>query len=369
MGDVKYDGKVAGKVECIVIGAGVVGLAVARALALEGREVLVLEAAEGIGTGTSSRNSEVIHAGIYYPAGSTKARLCVEGKEELYSYCARRGLPHRRLGKLIVAACEAERAKLDTIAARAEANGVHDLRFLSGSDVGRLEPDLSAAHGLLSPSTGIIDSHAFMLSLQAEAESAGALFAFRAPVTGGTAEAGGITLRLGGAEPCAVEAEVAINAAGLFAHRVAALIEGLPPGTVPEIRYAKGNYFGLGTRAPFSHLVYPVPEPGGLGVHLTLDMSWRARFGPDVEWIDTVDYRVDPARAAPFYAAIRRYWPGLPDDALRPDYAGIRVKLPAAEPDFEIGRPVPSLVNLFGIESPGLTASLAIAAHVAAIAA
>ncbi len=359
----------AGRVDCIVIGAGVVGLAMARRLALDGREVLVVEAADGIGTGTSSRNSEVIHAGIYYAAGSAKARLCVDGKERLYAYCAARGVPHRRIGKLIVAACEAEGSRLEGIAARAAANGVGDLRLLSKAEIGRMEPALAVAAALFSPSTGIIDSHAFMLSLQGEAEAAGAAFAFRTPVAGGTAGASGIALELDGPEPCIVEADLAVNSAGLLATRVAGAIEGLPAGAVPEIRYAKGNYFGLTSRAPFDHLVYPVPEPGGLGVHLTLDMAGRARFGPDVEWTDTLDFRVDPARAAPFYAAIRRYWPGLPDGALQPDYAGIRVKVVGGEPDFEIARPVPSLINLFGIESPGLTASLAIAEEVAALAA
>ena len=306
---------------------------------------------------------------IYYPAGSAKARLCVEGKERLYSYCAERGLPHRRLGKLIVAVCDEERPGLETLAARGEANGLDALEFLTRAEIGRLEPALSVAHALFSPSTGIIDSHAYMLSLQGDAEGAGAVFAFRSPVTAGAAGGRGVTLELGGAAPCLVEAEIAVNAAGLFAHRVAASIDGLQPEAIPAIRYAKGNYFGLAARAPFSHLVYPVPEPGGLGVHLTLDLSGRARFGPDVEWIDAVDYALDPARADPFYAAIRRYWPGLPDGALHPAYAGIRVKMPAAEPDFEISRPVPSLINLFGIESPGLTASLAIAAEVAELAA
>ncbi len=358
-----------GRVGCVVIGAGVVGLAIARHLALDGREVLVLEAAEGIGSGTSSRNSEVIHAGLYYPNGSAKARFCVEGKERLYAYCAARGIPHKRLGKLVVASTDGEVPRLEGIARRAEANGVGDLRFLSKQDIARFEPALSASHGLFSPSTGIIDSHAYMLSLQGEAENAGATFAFRSPVAGGDAGDRGVTLEIGGPVPCVVEAEIAINAAGLFGHRIAASIGGLPEGSVPQVRYAKGNYFGLAGRAPFSCLVYPVPEPGGLGVHLTLDMAGRARFGPDVEWVDDIDYAVDPSRAGPFHAAIRRYWPELPDGALYPDYAGIRVKLPGAEADFEISRPVASLVNLFGIESPGLTASLAIAAHVAELAA
>lgn len=354
-----------GLVEVIVVGAGVVGLAVARALARRGREVLVVEAADTIGTGTSSRNSEVIHAGIYYPKDSAKARLCVRGKHMLYAYCAEHGIPHRRLGKLLVATTEAEAAQLDAIGQRAADNGVDNLVALDKAAIARLEPELTAIHALLSPSTGIIDSHSLMLALQGDAEQAGATVAFRTIVLDGKATGTGVRLRLGGAERCTVEARLVVNAAGLFAHRVAASIDGMPPGCIPGIRYAKGNYFGLTRRAPFSHLVYPVPEPGGLGVHLTLDMAGRARFGPDVEWIDDLDYSVDPGRALPFYAAIRRYWPALPDGALSPDYAGIRVKLPVPEPDFEISCPLPGVVNLFGIESPGLTASLALAEEVA----
>lgn len=357
-----------GRVECVVIGAGVIGLAVARALARAGREVLVVEAEGSIGTVTSSRNSEVIHAGLYYPKGSVKARFCKSGRTRLYAYCARHGIPHRRLGKLVVAASEAERPKLAEIASRAAANGVDDLILLDGEEAKRLEPELTAAAALLSPSTGIIDSHAFMLSLRGEAEDAGAMFAFRTPVTGGAIEDDGVRLSLGGAEPCTIEADFVVNAAGLAAHRIAAAIEGVPPVAVPAIRYAKGNYFGLAGKAPFSRLVYPVPEPGGLGVHLTLDMAGRARFGPDVEWIEEPDYRVAPERAEPFYAAIRRYWPALPENALYADYAGIRVKVPGEESDFVISTEAPHLVSLYGIESPGLTASLAIADHVAKLA-
>ena len=357
-----------GRVEAIVIGAGVVGLAVARALALSGREVLVVEACETIGTGTSSRNSEVIHAGIYYAQSSAKARTCLRGKHLLYAYCAARGIPHRRLGKLIVATSEAETTQLEAIARRASANGVEDMEMLDKRSLNKLEPDLAAVRALLSPSTGIVDSHSLMLALESDAEAAGASFVFRTPVSGGEVTARGVRLTLGGADPCAIEAGLVVNAAGLHAHRVAASIDGVARDQVPDMRYAKGNYFGLTGRAPFSHLIYPVPERGGLGVHLTLDMAGRARFGPDVEWIETLDYTVDPGRAEPFYAAIRRYWPGLPEGALHADYAGVRVKLPDPEPDFAIRRPVEGLINLFGIESPGLTASLALAEEVMALA-
>lgn len=357
-----------GRTDCVVIGAGVIGLAVARALARAGRDVLVVEADGAIGTGTSSRNSEVIHAGLYYPEGSVKARFCKAGRTRLYAYCARHGIPHRRLGKLVVATSDAERPKLAEIALRAEANGVDDLVLLDAGEARRLEPELTAAAALLSPSTGIVDSHAFMLSLRGEAEDAGALFAFRTPVTGGAVEDAGIRLSLGGAEPCIMEAGFVVNAAGLAAHHVAASIDGVAAASVPAIRFAKGNYFGLSGKAPFSRLVYPVPEPGGLGVHLTLDMAGRARFGPDVEWIEAPDYRVAPERAEPFYAAIRRYWPALPDGALYADYAGIRVKVPGGESDFVIATDAPGLISLYGIESPGLTASLAIADHIAGLA-
>lgn len=359
------------EVECIVVGAGVVGLAVARALALSGREVLVLESEATIGAGTSSRNSEVIHAGIYYPTGSLKARLCVEGKERLYTYCAERGIPHKRLGKLIVAVEEGEIATFEGIEKRARANGVADLRWLSGAEAKAMEPALRCVAALLSPSTGIIDSHALMLAYQGDAESAGALTVYRAPVEQGTVTNAGIALRVGGAEPLTLRTRILVNSAGLFAPSLARRIEGVPPETIPRDFLCKGNYFTLGGRAPFRHLIYPAPEKAGLGVHLTLDLGGQAKFGPDVEWIDRIDYRVEPRRGERFYEAIRRYWPGLPDGALQPGYAGIRPKIVGPdEPagDFVIQGPavhgVPGLVNLYGIESPGLTASLAIAEEV-----
>lgn len=359
------------EVECVVVGAGVVGLAVARALALSGREVLVLESEATIGAGTSSRNSEVIHAGIYYPTGSLKARLCVEGKERLYAYCAERGIPHKRLGKLIVAAEEAEIATFEGIEKRARANGVADLRWLSGAEAMAKEPALRCVAALLSPSTGIIDSHALMLAYQGDAESAGAITVYRAPVEQGAVTKAGIELRVGGAEPMTLLTRILVNSAGLFAPSLARRIEGVPPETVPRDFLCKGNYFTLSGRAPFRHLIYPAPEKAGLGVHLTLDLGGQAKFGPDVEWTDRIDYRVEPRRGERFYEAIRRYWPGLPDGALQPGYAGIRPKIVGPdEPagDFVIQGPavhgVPGLVNLYGIESPGLTASLAIAEEV-----
>ncbi len=353
------------QVDCVVIGAGVVGLAVAAELAHAGREVLILEAGDAIGTGTSSRNSEVVHAGIYYPEGSLKARFCAPGRERLYEWCRQRGIPHKRLGKLVVATTPGELNALGAIAERARGNGVTDLQFLDAAEARRLEPALSCAGALLSPSTGIVDSHGLLLSLQGEAEDHGAMLAFMSPVTGGSIEAQGILLDIGGDQPMRLQAGLVVNCAGLAAHRIAGSIEGVAPETIPEIRYAKGNYFGVQGRVPFHRLVYPVPEPGGLGVHLTLDLSGQARFGPDVEWIDEIDYRVDPARAEPFYGAIRRYWPALRDGTLFPDYAGIRVKVAALDPaDFMIETANPRLVNLYGIESPGLTSSLAIAAHI-----
>ena len=363
------------RIGCIVVGAGVVGLAVARALALAGREVLVLEAAEGIGTETSSRNSEVIHAGIYYPAGSLMARTCVAGKHALYAYCIERGIAHRRCGKLIVATSAAEGQQLAGIRARAAANGVADLKLLSAAEAVALEPNLRCTAALLSPSTGIVDSHGFMLALQGDAENAGAMFAFRSPVLGGRAEAGGIVLGVGGAEPMTLACGLVVNSAGLHAPALARAIAGMPAGLVPTPYYAKGNYFTLSGRSPFSRLIYPVPVPGGLGVHLTIDLGGQARFGPDVEWIDGIDYTVDPHRADVFYDAVRRYWPGLKQGALQPGYAGIRPKIvppSVARQDFVVQGPethgIAGLINLFGIESPGLTASLALAEHVLTLA-
>jgi L-2-hydroxyglutarate oxidase LhgO len=364
------------RIDCIVVGAGVVGLAIARKLAQAGREVIVLESAEDIGTGTSSRNSEVIHAGIYYAAGSLMARMCVEGKKALYDYCADHGVPHKRCGKLIVATTEAESEKLASIKARAAANGVFDLQPLSGAEARALEPALNCVGALLSPSTGIIDSHAYMLALRGDAESAGAALAFHAPLLRAKVMADSIVVEVGGEAPMTMACGLLVNAAGLYAPALARAIDGMPADRIPASYLAKGNYFSCSARAPFSHLIYPVPEPGGLGVHLTLDMAGQARFGPDVEWIDAIDYAVDPLRAERFYPAIRRYWPTLPDDALLPSYSGIRPKIvpPAvAVQDFMIQGPqdhgVTGLINLFGIESPGLTSSLAIADYVGEFAA
>lgn len=361
------------QVDCLVIGAGVVGLAVARELALSGREVIVLESADAIGTGTSSRNSEVIHAGIYYPAGSLKARSCVEGKQLLYEFCESHGVPYKRLGKLIVASSVEQLPTLHSLKAKAEANGVMDLTFLSRAEALALEPNLDVVGALLSPSSGVIDSHSYMLALQGDAEAAGAMIAFDTPVIGGRVTSNRIEIEAGGANPMTLSARLVVNSAGLHCVDVAHLIQGIPEPTKPKLYYAKGNYFGLTGKPPFSRLIYPVPEAAGLGVHITIDMGMRARFGPDVEWIDELDYEVDPARSEPFYAAVRRYWPGLKDGQLYPDYAGIRPKLqtPSGEAaDFVIQGPsvhgVPGLINLYGIESPGLTASLALARLVGA---
>ena len=361
--------------DCVVVGAGVVGLAAARALALDGREVLVLDAAEGIGTETSSRNSEVIHAGIYYPAGSLMARACVEGKHMLYEYCQDRGVPYARCGKLIVATNEEEAGKLEAIQGRAAANGVPDLALLRREEAVAMEPALSCTAALHSPSTGIIDSHAYMLALQGDAENAGAVFAFHSPVASGRVGTDGIEIAVGGAEPTELRCRTLVNSAGLHAPRLARALQGMPDDAVPGAWYAKGNYFTLTGRNPFSRLVYPVPVPGGLGTHLTIDLGGQARFGPDVEWVDGIGYDVDPRRGESFYAAIRRYWPALPDGALAPGYSGIRPKtVPPGAPaqDFVIQGPerhgIPGLINLFGIESPGLTASLALGRLVSDIA-
>ena len=363
-------------VDCVVVGAGVVGLAVARALALAGREVIVLEAAEGIGTETSSRNSEVIHAGIYYPAGSLMARFCVAGRKQLYGYLVEKGVPHSQCGKLIVATNDLEDGKLADISRRAAVNGVDDMRLLTAAEAVALEPNLRCTSALLSPSTGIIDSHGYMVALQGDAENAGAVVVFHSPALGGRAVAGGVEIDVGGAEPMTLRCNLLVNSAGLHAPALAGGIAGMPRERVPTAYYAKGNYFTLSGKSPFSRLIYPVPVPGGLGVHLTIDLGGQARFGPDVEWIEAIDYRVDPRRADGFYAAVRTYWPELKDGALQPGYSGIRPKIvPQGAPgqDFAVQGPqthgVPGLINLFGIESPGLTASLAIAAHVLEVAA
>ncbi|MBV9565330.1 MAG: NAD(P)/FAD-dependent oxidoreductase, partial [Bradyrhizobium sp.] len=309
------------RVDCVVVGAGVIGLAVARRLAKAGREVILLEAAEGIGTVTSSRNSEVIHAGIYYKAGSLMARMCVAGKRALYAYCADHGIPHRNCGKLIVATTAKEAEKLRSIRVHAEANGVNDMRTLAGEAARALEPALACEAALLSPSTGIVDSHAYMLALRGDAEAAGAALAIHTPLLRAKAAGGRIELETGGASPMTLASGLLVNAAGLDAPATARNIEGMPPDLIPQAYLAKGNYFSCSAKAPFSRLIYPVPEPGGLGVHLTLDLAGQARFGPDVEWVDHIDYTVDPARSERFYPAIRKYWPALPDGALMPSYS------------------------------------------------
>lgn len=359
-------------VDCVVVGAGVVGIAVARALARAGREVIVLDAAEGIGTETSSRNSEVIHAGIYYPKDSLMARFCVAGKRMLYAYCEERGVPHSRCGKLIVATSPEEEDRLAGIKERAEANGVEGMRLLTAGEAVALEPNLACTAALLSESTGIVDSHAYMLALQGDAEEAGGLFVFNSPVLGGRATGDRVELTIGGEETTTLRCRLVVNSAGLHAPALARSIAGMPSQMVPREHYAKGNYFSLAGRSPFARLIYPVPVPGGLGVHLTIDLGGQARFGPDVEWVETLDYAVDPARADGFYAAVRKYWPALRDGTLLPGYSGIRPKItPKGAPgqDFVIQGPaahgVTALVNLFGIESPGLTAAIALADYLA----
>lgn len=363
------------EIDCAVVGAGVVGLAIARALAQRGREVVILERERRIGEGVSSRNSEVVHAGLYYPGGSLKARLCMRGRTALYAYCASRKIAHRRCGKLIVATSDAQLEELDAIAHAGRSNGVEDLQWLDGDAVRALEPALEARAALHSPSSGLVDSHGLMLSLLGEAEAAGAMIAYGTSVAATALDGRGIRIRTSADAAPSLHARLLVNAAGLHAQDVAARIDGFPAAQIPRLWYAKGSYFGLRGRSPFARLIYPVPEPGGQGVHLTLDLAGQARFGPDVEWTDRISYDVDPARAARFYDAVRRYWPGLPDGALMPAYAGIRPKLsapgaPAA--DFYIGGParhgIPGVINLFGIESPGLTACLAIAEEVARLA-
>ena len=358
------------QIDCVVIGAGVVGLAVARALALQGREVMVLEALDAIGTGTSARNSEVIHAGIYYPQGSLKASLCVAGKALLYAYCAERGIGHSRCGKLIVASSEAQVAQLQGIIAKAVANGVHDLVLQSREQARALEPQLECVAAVHSPSTGIVDSHGLMLALQGDLENAGGLVVLNTPLA--QAKCAQSAIYLIAEDGTELEAKTVVNAAGLQAQSLASRFAGLPANCVPPSHYAKGNYFTLSSRSPFTRLIYPVPEAAGLGVHLTIDLGGQAKFGPDVQWVSSPDdLVVDPARGEAFYAEVRKYWPALADGALIPGYAGLRPKIQGpGEPakDFLIQGPaehgVPGLVNLFGIESPGLTSSLAIGDYV-----
>lgn len=366
-------------VECVVIGAGVVGLAVARALSLAGREVVILEAADAIGTGISSRNSEVIHAGMYYPQGSLRAQFCVSGNRLLRNYLTSHGVDWKQTGKLIVATDDQEEAKLLELQAKGRINGVTDLQMISGRDAMAKEPALSCQAALWSPSTGILDTHGYMLALLGDAEQAGAALALKSPVLAGDVLAGdgdngGIVLQVGGDEPTTLKTKMLVNAAGLGAVPLARRIQGLRQDSLPPFRLCKGNYFLLEGRQPFQTLVYPMPVSAGLGVHYTLDLGGQGRFGPDVEWIDQEGYEVDARRGDSFYAAIRRYWPGLPDGALRPGYCGIRPKISNPEDparDFmvqtEAEHGVPGLINLLGIESPGLTSSLAIGQHVAAL--
>ncbi|MEL6318843.1 MAG: NAD(P)/FAD-dependent oxidoreductase [Pseudomonadota bacterium] len=369
------------ELDAAVIGAGAVGLGIAKALAEAGREVVILEKNRHFGEETSSRNSEVIHAGLYYEPGSLKGRMCVAGRDRIYAWCAARGVTAKRLGKLIVATAEAEEPALETVMARAAGNGVTELHPISGAAAREMEPALTATAALWSPLTGVVDSHGYMLAMLGAAEDAGAMLSLSAPVLRGETRVDGrIDLEVGGAQPARLRCRLVVNAAGLWAQKVAASIEGLPSqARAPQV-LTKGNYFALtGVRTPFSRLIYPAPVAGGLGVHVTIDLAGAARFGPDVEQLPShdpadIDYSVDPKRGDAFYAAIRRYWPALPDGALRPDYAGVRPKIDQDyQTDFRIDGPethgVPGLINLFGIESPGLTGALPLGEHVAALAA
>ncbi|HEY4274025.1 MAG TPA: NAD(P)/FAD-dependent oxidoreductase [Rhizomicrobium sp.] len=360
--------------DAVVIGAGVVGLAVARALAQAGHETIILEKNSHIGMETSARNSEVIHAGLYYPQGSLKAQLCVEGRKRLYAFCESHGVPHKGLGKLIVANHPHQEEQLSTILHAARDNGVSDLTRLSKNEIVALEPELAVSAGLFSPSTGIIDSHAYMLALLGDAEAAGASLARETTVTSVTRHANRYRLTVHNTnEAITIEARLLVNSGGLWAQQIARAIEGLDPKLIPPTAFAKGRYTSLSVRSPFRHLVYPVPEAGGLGVHLTLDMAGAARFGPDVEWLSTddpakIDYAVPPDLPVQFAPRVAAYWPRVTADMLSPGYSGVRPKIGGREnpnADFRIDGPkthgLPGLVNLFGIESPGLTASLAIA--------
>ena len=358
--------------DCAVIGAGVVGLAIARKLAMNGREVVILEAEDAFGTHTSARNSEVIHAGIYYASGSLKAQLCVAGRKALYQYCAEHDVNHKRIGKVIVACDETEVAGLEKYKTQAEANGVDDLRMLTPAELAEMEPAVRCVAGFLSPSTGIIDSHGLMLSYLGDAEDRGAMLALSSPVLGGSIESDGIVLDVGGAEPMTVKCRTVILSAGLRAPDVARSITGIPAATIPPTYYAIGHYYTLTTKSPFNRLIYPVARPDWLGVHVTIDLGGRVRFGPDFEWIDRIDYQFDERREASFYKAIRHYFPGLQDGTLQPGYTGIRPRITGpgeAVQDFTFHdqhvHGVKGLVALYGIESPGLTSSLAIADHVA----
>lgn len=356
------------KTDCVVIGAGVVGLAIARKLAMLGREVIVLESQGNIGTGTSSRNSEVIHAGIYYTPNSLKAKLCVLGKKYLYQYCKDRSVPYAIPGKFIVATHETHIEQLLAIKANACANGVEDMTLLHDEEAKRLEPALQCKGALLSPSTGIINSHALMLSYQADLEEAKGQVILYSPVIGGeVGKAGRIVLHTGGKDPTTILAHTVINCAGLHAIHVAASFKGFPSALLPEPFYVKGNYFSFSGKAPFRKLIYPVPEKNGLGIHTTLDLSGAMRLGPDTEIVEVLDYAVDMQRKHNFYQAAKTYWPTIPEDRLFPAFSGIRPKLKNYN-DFMVqgfsGHGIKGLINLFGIDSPGLTASLAIAEYV-----
>jgi L-2-hydroxyglutarate oxidase LhgO len=357
--------------QVLVVGAGIVGLAIARQAALAGHEVIVAEATNAIGSGTSSRNSEVIHAGIYYPTGSSRARHCTRGRRMLYEFCASHGVPHKKIGKLLIATETGDIPKLEGLLAQALANGVENIVMIDPAEAKRMEPELACVAACYSAETGIIDSHRTMLAMRGDLEDRGGMIAFNTPIERVTRRGKGWLVHYGGAQPGTIAVDALINSAGHGAQKLAAATEGFPAERVPRLVLAKGNYFKYAGRPAFSRLVYPVPVPGGLGVHVTLDMGGSMRFGPDVQWIDTMDFHVDPARADSFYGAIRHYWPGLPDNSLVPDYAGIRPKItgpgePAA--DFLIETPrthgLPRMVHLFGIESPGLTSSLSLAEEV-----
>jgi len=367
------------RVDCVVVGAGVIGLAVAREMALQGRDTILLERENAFGTVSSARNSEVIHAGIYYPKDSLKAKLCVEGNRLLYEYCRSHQVATQAYGKLIVAADESQVHDLNAILFKAQNNSVPGIKLMSGDEAIRLEPQLKCVAAILSATTGVVDSHGFMLSLLGGFEDAGGMVAYQSPLIsakpiGANAEHG-FELEIGGADAMRIETKLLINCAGMSAPAVANQIQGLSKELIPQAYFAKGNYFSLAGKSPFAHLIYPIPEPGGLGVHLTLDMGGQAKFGPDVEWLDIdreeqIDYTVNPKRGEGFYEAVRRYWPGLKDGALQPDYSGVRAKIvPSTAPagDFCFNGPethgLHGLYNLYGFESPGLTSSLAIAMH------
>ena len=360
--------------EVVIIGAGVIGLAIARELALSGHETIILEAESAIGTVTSSRNSEVIHAGIYYPPNSLKAKTCVEGKQLLYQYCDQKNIEYRRCGKLIVAVHPQQNPALKALQSRARDNQVLDIEYLNQAEITSLEPEVTGAAALYSPSTGIINSHQFMQSLCGDFEAAGGWIVLNSPVISGAVRDSGVSLKIGGRDPCEVEPRIVINSAGLNAVSLLHKISGFPVSHIPQQYFAKGDYFSILGQTNFRHLIYPMPEPGGLGIHLTLDLAGQARLGPDVEWVQRPFYGVTPDKETQFKQAAAEYWPGIRKRRLSPDYAGIRSKLvPQGAPhqDFVISTPsyhcVPGWYNLLGIESPGLTASLAIAKSISSL--